>query len=72
MSITKRPFEEQQEAEARELRAALENVRHVSRVLHGVDNADDLSIGEICLLCRLLENVEEKLADVIKAAEVSA
>jgi hypothetical protein len=72
MSLSKRWFEEQQEAEARELRAALENVRHVSRVLHGVDNADDLSIGEICRLCRLLENVEEKLADVIKAEEMTA
>jgi hypothetical protein len=72
MSIAKRWFEEQQTEEAGRLRDALENVRHVSRVLHGLENANDLSIGEICRLCRLLASVEEELAEAVRAEEVIA
>jgi dsDNA-specific endonuclease/ATPase MutS2 len=70
MSISKRWFEEQQEA--RRLLDALSDVRDASRTLHSVENADDLTISDICRVCRLLASAEEKLADAIKVEEVTA
>jgi hypothetical protein len=72
MSITKRWFEEQQEEDARQLRDALSDVRYASRVLHGVENADELTMGDICRVCRLLASAEEKLAAAVMAEEVAA
>ncbi len=72
MSITKRWFEEQQEEGARQLRDALSDVRYASRVLHGVENADELTMGDLCRVCRLLASAEEKLAAAVMAEEVAA
>jgi hypothetical protein len=72
MSITKRWFEEQQEEGARQLRDALESVRYAARIMHGVEDANELSIGDICRVCRLLASAEEKLAAAVMAEEVAA
>jgi hypothetical protein len=72
MSISKRWFEEQQEEDARQLRDALSDVRYASRVLHGVENVDELTMGDLCRVCRLLASAEEKLAAAVMAEEVAA
>ncbi len=72
MSLSKRWFDEQQEQEAGRLSDALADVRYASRVLHGVENADDLTMGDICRVCCLLASAEEKLIQVIKTEEVAA
>jgi phage terminase large subunit len=72
MSISKRWFEEQQEEDARQLRDALSDVRYASRVLHGIENTDELTMGDLCRVCRLLASAEEKLAAAVMAEEVAA
>lgn len=72
MSISKRGFEEQQDREARGLRDALSDVRYAARIMHGVEDANELSIGDICRVCRLLASAEEKLAAAVMAEEVAA
>ncbi len=72
MSIAKRWFEEQQRQGAHDLSDALSDVRYVARVLHGVENAEELSMGDICRLCRLLARAEERIAEAVRAEEVTA
>lgn len=69
MSVSKRWLEEQQDQGSAGLRDALSDVRYASRVLHGVENADELSMGDLCRVCRLLASAEEKLAEAVDERE---
>jgi hypothetical protein len=40
--------------------------------MHGVEDANELSIGDICRVCRLLASAEEKLVAAVTAEEVAA
>jgi len=67
MSLTKRQLYEQEESAS--LEGALENVRHVGRVLNGIENSGELDMGELCRLCRLLSDVEQRLVEQLTERE---
>ncbi len=67
MSLTKRQLYEQEESAS--LEGALENVRHVGRVLNGIENSGELDMGELCRLCHLLSNVEQRLVEQLTERE---
>lgn len=72
MSFAKRVFEKQQEQEAGRLRDALENVRHVARVIGDVENANDLTMADLCHLSHLLQSIEQNLVEAVEAEEAAS
>jgi len=55
-----------------QLAEALKDVRHVSGVLHMVENLDDLSWEEMCDLCRTAYRAAQLLAAMLEVQEVQA
>ncbi len=51
---------------------ALKDARHVSAVLHNIENLDDLSWEEMSDLCRTAFNTARALAAMFEAKEVNA
>lgn len=63
--VAERYFERQDdnyvEQSGGDLEEALSDVAYVSRVLHGVENGDELSAETLCDLCICLFNAERRL-----------
>ena len=55
-----------------QLAEALKDVRHVSVVLHNIENLDDLDWHEMSDLCRTAYNATRTLAAMFDAKEVNA
>ena len=55
-----------------QLAEALKDARHVSAVLHNIENLDDLSWEEMTDLCRTAFNTARALAAMFEAKEVNA
>ena len=55
-----------------QLTEALRDARHVSAVLHNVENLDDLDWQEMTDLCRTAYNATRALAAMFEAKEVNA
>jgi hypothetical protein len=71
MSVSKRWIGAQQDQDAPPLRAALESVRYAGRIMHSVEDANELSIGDISRVCRLLFDAEQQLVEAV-TEEVAA
>jgi len=54
-----------------QLTEALRDARHVSAVLHNVENLDDLDWQEMTDLCRTAYNIARALAAMFEAKEVN-
>ncbi|HYX73020.1 MAG TPA: hypothetical protein VE732_09630 [Nitrososphaera sp.] len=54
-----------------QLAGALKDARHVSAVLHNIENLDDLSWEEMTDLCRTAYNTARALAAMFEAKEVN-
>ena len=55
-----------------QLAAALKDARHVSTVLHNIENLDDLDWHEMSDLCRTAYSTARALAAMFEAKEVNA
>jgi hypothetical protein len=55
-----------------QLAGALRDARHVSAVLHNIENLDDLSWEEMTDLCRTAYSAARALAAMLEAKEVNA
>jgi 3-methyladenine DNA glycosylase Tag len=55
-----------------QLAEALRNARHVSAVLHNIENLDDLSWEEMTDLCRTAHRAARDLAAMLETKEVDA
>lgn len=55
-----------------QLAGALRDARHVSGVLHNIENLDDLSWEEMTDLCRTAYSAARALAGMLEAKEVNA
>jgi hypothetical protein len=55
-----------------QLAGALRDARHVSGVLHNIENLDDLSWEEMTDLCRTAYSAARALAAMLEAKEVNA
>jgi hypothetical protein len=55
-----------------QLTGALRDARHVSNVLHNIENLDDLSWEEMSDLCRTAYSAARALAGMLEAKEVNA
>jgi hypothetical protein len=55
-----------------QLAGALRDARHVSGVLHNIENLDDLSWEEMTDLCRTAYSTARALARMLEAKEVNA
>lgn len=55
-----------------QLTEALKDARHVSAVLHNIENLDDLDWHEMTDLCRTAFNAARALAAMLEAKEVNA
>ena len=55
-----------------QLTAALRDVRHVSDILHNIENLNDLSWEEMSDLCRTAYRAAQILAAMLEAKEVAA
>ncbi len=55
-----------------QLAEALNDARHVSAILHNIENLDDLSWEEMTDLCRTAYSAARALAAMLEAKEVNA
>ncbi len=55
-----------------QLAEALRDTRHVSTILHNIENLDDLDCEEMNDLCRTAYNAARTLAAMLEAKEVNA
>ncbi len=55
-----------------QLAETLRDARHVSAVLHNIENLDDLSWEEMTVLCRTAYRAARTLAAMLEAKEVDA
>jgi hypothetical protein len=69
--LVERYLEAQQSGDAIPLRDALESVRCAARIMHGIEDANELSLGDISRVCRLLFDAEQQLVEAT-AEEVAA